>query len=109
MSVGAIAAICLLAAGVGLELLAVVGVCAMRDPYDRLHYIGLAGFGVLLVALAIVVRESLSLIGDKALLVAVIVVASGPVVVQTTARSLLIREHGDWRRAISSASDEDRE
>jgi hypothetical protein len=27
----------------------------------------------------------------------------GPVVVHTTARSLLIREHGDWRSALDEA------
>jgi hypothetical protein len=37
------------------------------------------------------------LIGDKALLVGVILVLTGPILVQTTVRSLLIRELGDWR------------
>ena len=57
----------------------------------------LAGFGALLIGVAIVVRESFSLIGDKALLVGVVLVLTGPVMVQTTARSLLIRDLGDWR------------
>jgi multisubunit Na+/H+ antiporter MnhG subunit len=69
----------------------------MRDAYDRLHYVGLAGFGALFIGVAVVVRESFSLIGDKALLVGVILVLTGPVLVQTTIRSLLIRELGDWR------------
>jgi multisubunit Na+/H+ antiporter MnhG subunit len=97
MSWRAVVAVILLIAGGALEVLAVVGLCAMRDAYDRLHYVGLAGFGALLVAVAIVVRESFSLIGDKALLVGVVLVASGPVLVQTTMRSFRIREHGDWR------------
>jgi multisubunit Na+/H+ antiporter MnhG subunit len=92
-----VVAVALLIAGGALELLAVIGVCAMRDVYDRLHYVGLAGFGALLIGIAIVVRESFSLIGDKALLVGVILVASGPVLVQTTMRSFRIRERGDWR------------
>jgi multisubunit Na+/H+ antiporter MnhG subunit len=69
----------------------------MRDVYDRLHYVGLASFGALLIGGSIVVRESFSLIGNKALLVGVVLVVTGPVLVQSTARSLLIREQGDWR------------
>ena len=42
-------------------------------------------------------RESFSLIGDKALLVGLLLVLAGPILVQTTVRSLLIRESGDWR------------
>jgi multisubunit Na+/H+ antiporter MnhG subunit len=91
-----LAAILLIAGGL-LELLAVLGICVMRDAYDRLHYPGLAGFGAFLICLAVLVRESFSLIGDKALLVGVILVLTGPVLVQTTVRSLLIRELGDWR------------
>jgi multisubunit Na+/H+ antiporter MnhG subunit len=99
----AVVAIILLAAGGMLELLAVLGLCVMRSVYDRLHYVGLAGFGALLVAFSIVVRESFSLIGDKALLVGVILVITGPIMVQTTARSLLVREHGDYRADIEEA------
>jgi multisubunit Na+/H+ antiporter MnhG subunit len=98
-------AIVLLCCGAGLELVAVFGLCVMRDVYDRLHYVGLAGFGALLVAVAIVVRESFSLIGDKALLVGVILVATGPVLAQSTVRSLLIREHGDWRKRLDDAEE----
>ena len=97
MSWRAIVAVILLIAGGLLELIAVLGVCVMRDAYDRLHYVGLAGFGALLTAVAVLIRESFSLIGDKALLVGLILVLSGPILVQTTARSLLIRELGDWR------------
>ena len=61
----------LLVAGGAIEVLAVVGLCAMRDLYDRMHFVGLVGYGALLIAVAIVFRESFSLIGDKALLVGV--------------------------------------
>jgi len=92
-----VAAVVLLAVGGSLELLAVVGLCAMRNAYDRLHYLGVAGFGALLIGVAVVVRESFSIIGDKALLVGAILVVSGPVLANTTARSFLVRDHGDWR------------
>jgi len=92
----------LLIAGCSLELLAVLGLVVMRDVYDRLHYVGLAGYGALLVAVGIVVRESFSLIGDKALVTAAVLVVLGPLLTHATARSLRIRERGDWR-ARSSA------
>jgi multisubunit Na+/H+ antiporter MnhG subunit len=105
MSWRTIVAAILLGAGVALEVLAVLGICVMRNAYDRFHYVGLAGFGALLVAVAIVVRESFSLIGDKALLVGVILIASGPVMAQTTVRSLLIRERGDWKAELEEAEE----
>jgi multisubunit Na+/H+ antiporter MnhG subunit len=100
-----IIAIVLLVAGGLLQALAVLGLCLLRSPYDRLHYVGLAGFGALLIAVAVAFREGFSLIGDKALLVGAVLVMSGPVLVHTTMRSLLIREHGDWRAAIDQAEE----
>jgi multisubunit Na+/H+ antiporter MnhG subunit len=97
----------LLVAGGAIEVLAVVGLCALRDVYDRMHFVGLISYGALLIAVAIVFRESFSLIGDKALLVGVVLVLSGPLLVHTTMRSMLIRERGDWRSAIDEASKED--
>jgi multisubunit Na+/H+ antiporter MnhG subunit len=102
----AVVAVVLLIAGGVLELIAVLGLCLMRNVYDRLHYVGLAGFGGFLVAVAVLVRESFSLIGDKALLVGVVLVLAGPVLVQSTARSLLIRELGDWRAKTREGSDQ---
>jgi multisubunit Na+/H+ antiporter MnhG subunit len=98
-----VVALVLLLAGGTLQLLAVVGLCAMRNVYDRLHYVGLASLGGLLIAVAVVFRESFSLIGDKALLVGVVLAFTGPIVVQTTVRSFLTRELGDWRRQIEEA------
>jgi len=102
----AVVAVILLIAGGAIELLAVLGLCAMRNAYDRLHYVGLAAFGALLAACAIVVRESFSLIGDKALLIAFILLTSGPVLVHTTMRSFRIREHGDWRAGLGELREE---
>ncbi len=87
----------LLVAGVGIELVAVLGMCVMHEVYDRLHYVGLVSYGAVLIAIAVVFRESFSLIGDKALLVGGILVFTGPVLAHTTIRSMLIRERGDWR------------
>jgi multisubunit Na+/H+ antiporter MnhG subunit len=90
----------LLIAGVVLELFAVLGVVVMRNAFDRLHYVGLAGYGALLIAVAILVTESFSLIGDKALATGVVLVGVGPVLVHTTVRSLRARERGEWRDGI---------
>lgn len=95
----------LLVAGAALELVAVLGLSVMRDVYDRLHYVGLAGYGGLLIAVAILVRESFSLIGDKALATGVVLVLIGPVLVHTTARSFRARERGDWRAGIEPEDD----
>lgn len=103
MSWRVVVATVLLVAGGAIELLAVIGLCAMRNLYDRLHYVGLIGYGALLIAIAIVVRESFSLIGDKALLVGVVFVATGPVLTHVTMRGMLIRERGDWLEAIEQA------
>lgn len=92
----------LLIVGVGLEVIAVVGVSVMRDVLDRLHYVSLAGFGALLVAISILCAESFSLIGDKALLTGGLLVLSGPVLVHATARSLRTRALGDWREDIET-------
>lgn len=95
-----LAATVVLIAGVAIEVLAVLGLVVMRDPYDRLHYVGLAGFGALLVGVAILVRESFSLIGDKALATGVVLAMLSPVVVHVTARSFRTRERNDWRDGI---------
>ena len=97
----------LLIAGVGLEVIAVLGVSVMRDVLDRLHYVGLAGFGALLVGISIVCAESFSLIGDKALLTGVLLVLMGPVLVHASARSLRTRALGDWREDIEYHREEE--
>jgi multisubunit Na+/H+ antiporter MnhG subunit len=100
-----IAATVLLIAGTLLELFAVLGLLVMRNAYDRLHYVGLAGYGGLLIGVSIVVRESWSLVGDKALLTGAVLVLVGPVLVHVTLRSFLTRERGDWREGIEDKAE----
>ncbi len=106
MTVGHVVATVLLIAGVTLQVLAVLGVSAMRDVFDRLHYVGLAGYGSLLIGVSILVRASFSLIGDKALLTGMLVVLLGPVVAHATARSLRTRLRGDWRDGIEREAED---
>ena len=96
MSVRDVAEYVLLALGVGIQVLSAIGVLVMRNVYDRLHYVASAGVGGALVAIAVTVRESFSLIGNKTLLIAFFLLISGPVLVHATARAARIRQHGEW-------------
>jgi monovalent cation/proton antiporter MnhG/PhaG subunit len=102
MSASHVIATVLLVVGVVLELFAVLGMVVMRDVYDRLHYVGLAGYGALAIGIAILVRESFSIIGDKALATGIVLLLVGPVLVHTTVRSFRTREIGDWSEGIES-------
>jgi multisubunit Na+/H+ antiporter MnhG subunit len=107
MTVRHVIATVLLIGGAALEVLAVLGVALMRDVYDRLHYVGLAGFGALLIGIAILVRESWSLVGDKALATGALLVLLSPVLVHTTVRSFRTRELGDWRDGIDEVAEDE--
>jgi monovalent cation/proton antiporter MnhG/PhaG subunit len=107
VSAAHVVATILLVAGVAVEVLAAIGVVSMRDVFDRLHYVSVAGFGALLVGISIIVRQSFSLIGDKALATGVLLVVLSPVLVHTTARSLRVRERGDWRDGIEHEREEE--
>jgi multisubunit Na+/H+ antiporter MnhG subunit len=100
MTAGHVIATALLVVGVGVEIVAVIGVCVMRDVYDRLHYVGLAGFGALLVGVSVLVHEGFSLIGNKALAAGAFLALFGPVLVHATARSMRTRQLGDWREGV---------
>jgi multisubunit Na+/H+ antiporter MnhG subunit len=96
----------LLFSGLGLELFAVLGLVSMRDTFDRLHYVGLVSYGALLIGISILVRESFSLIADKALAIGVMLAVFGPVLAHVTGRSLRTRERGDWRDGIDDEREE---
>ena len=87
-----VATAALLVAGAALELLACLGVVLMRDALDRLHYAGLATLAALCLAAAILVRESFSIIANKAVAVAVLVLITAPVLTQATARAVHARQ-----------------
>jgi multicomponent Na+:H+ antiporter subunit G len=96
VSVRELAEYVLLALGGGIQVLSAVGVLAMRNAFERLHYVASAGVGGALVCVAVTVRESFSLIGNKALLVAAFFLVSGPLLVHATARAVRVREEGGW-------------
>jgi len=85
----------LLAAGGALQLFAVLGVVLLRDAFDRLHYVGPASLATALIAAAVVVRESFSLIGISALLLAGFVLFTGPLLAHVTGRAILQSQRED--------------
>lgn len=87
----------LLWAGVALELVACLGLIVMRSVYDRLHFSAPATLGVVLIAVAVVVEKSFSLIGNKALLIAVFALIGSPLVTHALGRAARLWERGDWR------------
>ena len=97
MTVRHVAEYILLALGVGILALSAIGVLAMRSVYDRLHYVGSGSVGAALVCVAVTVRESFSLIGNKTLLIAFFLLVSGPVLTHATARAARVRERGEWK------------
>lgn len=80
----------LLGAGGALQLFAVLGVVLLRDALDRLHFLGPSMLATTLIVVAILVRESLSLIGWTALLLAAFVLFTGPVLAHVTGRAILL-------------------
>jgi monovalent cation/proton antiporter MnhG/PhaG subunit len=93
MTPASIAVAALLTFGVAVELACCVGVLVMDDAYDKLHYLGPATIvGPLAIAAAVVVRESLSQAGIKALLTAGLLIVASPVLSHATARALYIRQ-----------------
>ena len=97
MSPRELAVAALLVVGVAAALLSCLGVLVMRDAYDRLHYTApAASLAPVLLAAAVVLEEGLSAVGVKALLVALVLVATNPVLSHATARAARIRQFGHW-------------
>ena len=97
MSVGDVAVAVLLAIGVAFALLSALGLLTTRDPYDQLHFTGPATvISPVALAAAVLVEEPLSSAGIKSVLVALVMLGTGPVLVHATARAARVRERGRW-------------
>ena len=88
----------LLVLGVGAEVLACLGVLAMRDAFDRLHYVAPSTLGAILIAAAVWIRSGPSFIALKAALLAAFLLVASPALAHGTARAARIATSGDWRR-----------
>jgi multisubunit Na+/H+ antiporter MnhG subunit len=91
----------LLVVGVAAQVLACAGIAAMRTSYDRLHYTGPSMLAAAALAAAILVREGFSLIADKALMLAVVIIITSPVIVQAIGRAARVRDRGSLDAAAA--------
>ena len=83
--------------GVLAEVIAALGVVVFRDVQDRLHYTGPASLGAVLICAGILVHQSFSVIGLKAIVLAAFLLFTGPLLVHTTGRAARVAQRGDWR------------
>jgi multisubunit Na+/H+ antiporter MnhG subunit len=92
----AVAVDILVGLGVAIELLACLGLVAMRNAIDRLHYAGAATVvGPTLIAAAVCVEEGLfTTNGLNAILVALMLALFGAALGTATARAIRITERG---------------
>jgi multicomponent Na+:H+ antiporter subunit G len=85
----------LLTVGFLSVLLSAAGLVAAKTGWDKLHYTGPAAVvGPVAIAGAVLVEEPLSSAGIKAVLVALVLLLTGPVLVHASARAARVREHG---------------
>src|SRR4051794_3104850 len=97
MSLQDVAVYLLLGAGVACELIACLGVIAMRDAYDRLHYVAAASLGAVLIAGAVGAREGAGGVGVKATIGGGFLLIASPAAAPGTARASRASGPGDWR------------
>lgn len=96
----------LVVVGVGIELLCCLALLVIDDVYDRLHYLGPAGtLGPLFIALAIAVQRGYSIASSKALFVALIMAATGPIVTHALARAARVRQFEHWTALPEEVTD----
>jgi multicomponent Na+:H+ antiporter subunit G len=85
----------LLAFGLLSVLLSSAGLVAAESGWDKLHYTSPAAVvGPVAIATAVLVEDGLTSAAAKAVLVAVVLILTGPVLVHATARAARIRKHG---------------
>jgi monovalent cation/proton antiporter MnhG/PhaG subunit len=96
----------LLAVGVAIQLVCVIGLVAMPDVFARLHFVGPAVVGLLPIAIAIALMEGPSALGVKAAFVWAFLLLFGPVVAHATARAARIRQFGGWSILDAERTDE---
>jgi multisubunit Na+/H+ antiporter MnhG subunit len=90
----------LLGLAVVMVLGASVGVLAMRDAYQKLHFVTPAALAApALVALAIGVQMGLSENTGETCVALLFMIIGGPFLSHATIRAIRVREEGDWRPA----------
>lgn len=93
MTTNDVIAAVLLTAGVLVEWIACLGFLAMRNPFDRLHAVAPANIlPPLFVAAAVFGQAGFSQAGIKAILIALVLILTSPVVTHAIARCAHIRQ-----------------
>jgi multicomponent Na+:H+ antiporter subunit G len=89
----------LVGAAVLIGVLSCLGLLAVRDAFDGLHYTAPASVvSPVLIAAAVAIDDGLgSQAGIKAILVALLLIVLNTVLVHATARAARIRTAGHWR------------
>ncbi|HLX47897.1 MAG TPA: monovalent cation/H(+) antiporter subunit G [Streptosporangiaceae bacterium] len=88
----------LLGLAVAIVVASAVGVLAMRDAYQKLHFVTPAAMvAPLLVALAIMVQHGVYENTGESFLALGFMVIAGPFISHATIRAIRVREKGDWR------------
>jgi multicomponent Na+:H+ antiporter subunit G len=97
VSVQSVVVAVLLAIGGGSVLLSSLGILAGRAALDRLHFTAPAAtIAPVCFAAAVLVEEPLSAAGVKAVLVALVVFVTEPVLSHAIARAARVRDEGRW-------------
>ncbi len=87
----------LVAAGVLVTMLSVLGMWRMRDPYQRMHYISPpASLSPALFTIAIFLQDGLKPESFKALVTTFVLIGMNTVVTHAAARAFRIAETKDW-------------
>ena len=73
--------------GVVLVLISCLGVVAFGEVHDRLHFSGPAVLGAVCITVAVLVKESFSLVGDKTILIAVFLLVVAPIATHAIGRA----------------------
>ena len=95
MSVGGLAVALLLAAGTVTVILCCVALLLTPDPFDRLHFLSVAGLlGPVLIVAAIVIHAGPAVTTVKSIVVLLVLVVTGPVLVHATGRAARIESMG---------------
>jgi multisubunit Na+/H+ antiporter MnhG subunit len=98
----------LLGAAVALTLASAVGVLAMHDVYQKVHFVTpLALIAPLLVGLAVLVASGWAVNSSLMWLALLFVVAGSPFLSHATIRAARIRDNGDWRAGAGPAGEPD--
>jgi multicomponent Na+:H+ antiporter subunit G len=91
----------LLAAAVLVVLISSVGILAMPDVYQKIHYVTPASMvAPVLVGLAVLVQSGWSVNSSLTWLAVLFLVVASPFLSHATMRAARIRETGDWRTGV---------